>query len=477
MSERPFWQLSACDQAARLTKGEVSANEALEQTLDRVDAVNPKLNAIVQDLSDEARSDAKRLDEAFANNGPVGPLHGVPVTIKVNIDQTGHATTNGLVALKDAIAIGDAPVVTNLKKAGAVVFGRTNTPEFSFRGSTDNELHGRTFNPWNDWASAGGSSGGAGAAVMSGMGSLAHGNDIAGSVRYPSTANGATSVKPGLGRVPSYNPTQTVERGLMAQLMSVQSVLAREVRDVRLGLQTLVGFDPHDPWQVPLPLDKPFGDATDMAKPKIAFSKDTFEFDLHPAVEEALESAREALIKAGYEVENVEPPKVREIADEAAKTLFGEVKVLLDADVRRVGSADINRVFDNYYELTPPHTGDDLLRAMAKRSHYVRQWTLFLQDYPMVLSPYMPGETWAWDRDLQGIEGAREVLSAGVWSISMNYLGLPAGNVPANYNNGLPVGIQIIGRRFREDQVLDACEAIERHVGVMAEHLFAREGA
>ena len=257
MADRPLWQLSACELSEKTSSGEVSATDATESVLARVAEKNPHLNAIVMDLSDEARADAKRLDETLAKSGPVGPLHGVPVTIKVNIDQKDYATTNGVTAFKDMIAPDNSPVVNNLKKAGAVVIGRTNTPEFSFRGSTDNELHGRTYNPWNDWASAGGSSGGAGSAVMAGMGAMGHGNDIAGSVRYPSTTNGATSVKPGFGRVPAWNPSQKAERGLMAQLMSVQSVICREVRDVRLGLDTLVGHDAHDPWQVPLPLIDP----------------------------------------------------------------------------------------------------------------------------------------------------------------------------------------------------------------------------
>ncbi len=472
MSNPPLWQLSACDLRDKIVRRDVTAQEVTQSALARVDEKNPSLNAIVQDLRDEAMADAERLDKAMKTSGPVGPLHGVPVTIKVNVDQTGHATTNGVVAFKDMIAPDDAPVVRNLKNAGAVVIGRTNTPEFSFRGSTDNELHGRTLNPWNDWASAGGSSGGAGSAVMAGMGTMGHGNDIAGSVRYPSTTNGATSVKPGLGRVPAWNPSQKAERGLVAQLMSVQSVLCREVRDVRLGLESLVKYDAHDPWMVPLPIENPFGVEGSKTSNKVAFTKNVFEFELHPAVRKALDTARDALIDAGYDVVEVEPPLVRETAEAAARTLFGEVKVMMDADVRKYGSSDIQGVFDAYYELMPPYEGDELIFAMAKRSHYVRQWNLFLEGYPLVLTPFMPNETWSWNRDLEGVEGARDVLLAGIYSISMNLLGLPAGNVPANYNDGLPVGVQIVGKRFREDMVLNACEAIEQRVGIMAHKLF-----
>jgi amidase len=172
------------------------------------------------------------------------------VTIKENIDQKGHSTPNGVAALAKTLAPGDAPVVRNFRKAGAIPIGRTNTPEFSFRATTVNKLHGRTYSPWNDWASAGGSSGGASAGVMMGYGPLAHGNDIGGSLRFPAYACGAATVKPGLGRVPAYNPSAPEERGPLAQMMSVQGVIAREVRDVRLAMQSLVSYDPHDPWMV-----------------------------------------------------------------------------------------------------------------------------------------------------------------------------------------------------------------------------------
>lgn len=147
---------------------------------------------------------------------------------------------------------------------------------------------------------------------------------------------------------------------------------------------------------------------------------------------------------------------------------------MMDADVRKYGSPAINKVFDNYYELFPPYKGEELLKAMAKRSYYVRQWNLFLQDYPLVLCPFMPATTWAWDHDLQGIEGARDLLEAGIYSVSLNFLGLPAGVVTGNYNDGLPTGIQVVGRRFREDMILEACEEIEQRVGIMAHKLFER---
>ncbi|MEM1046266.1 MAG: amidase family protein [Pseudomonadota bacterium] len=471
MVDRPLWQESACALADRIASGSVSATEAVTETVERMRARNGAINAVVDDLGDEAIRQAAEHDRIQAASGPIGPLHGVPVTIKENIDQTGRATPNGVTAFQSIIAESDSPVVCNLKKAGAIVIGRTNTPEFSFRATTENELHGRTFNPWNDWASAGGSSGGASAAVMSGMGPIAHGNDIGGSLRFPSAATGAATVKPGLGRVPAYNASATVERGLLAQIMSVQGVIAREVRDVRRGMQALVTYDPHDPWMVPMPFEGPALDGP----VKVAFTKNPFEFDLHPSVEAALDTARDVLADAGYVVEEVEPPLLREAASEANRCLFGEVKALVGDDVRTHGSATINRIFDDYFACFDPYQGDELLRGFARRSHFVRQWTLFLQDYPLVLTPFLLQPIFTSNRDAEGREGVMEVLGASIYSSSMNFMGLPAGNIAAHFADGMPINVQIVGRRFREDLILDACAAIESRVGVMAERLFAAE--
>lgn len=471
-SSRPLWQWSASELAKAIAIGSISSAEAVASAVERMNATNDTINAVVDDLGTEALREAEAHDKRFKASGPIGPLHGVPVTIKENVDQKGRATPNGVTAFKDIIAADDAPIVRNLKTAGAIVIGRTNTPEFSFRGTTVNELHGRTFNPWNDQASAGGSSGGAAAGVMMGYGALAHGNDIGGSLRFPAYACGAATVKPGLGRVPAYNPSAAAERGMLAQVMSVQGIIAREVADVRLGLRAAIAYDPHDPWQVPMPFDGP----TEDGPVKVAFTKNTYEFDLHPAVSAALDAARDALAGAGYEVHEVEPPLLREAAEWGVRCLFGEAKVMMDADVRKYGSKTVVAIFDEYYRQFPPFEGDELLRAMAERNRFLRAWTLFMAKYPLVLTPFLPNPIFAWDSDAQGPEGVREVLGSAIYSYSMNYMGLPAGNVPANYNDGQPVGVQIVGRRFREDQILDAAEVIERAAGVMAHRLWAREG-
>lgn len=469
--DRPLWQWSACEIGDAVAAKQVACVDVVQAAIERMHETNDAINAVVDDLSDQAIAHAKARDAEISNGDAPGGLAGVPVTIKENVDQEGRATPNGVTAFKDVIAPDDAPVVRNFLKAGAIVIGRTNTPEFSFRATTVNELHGRTYNPWNDWASAGGSSGGAAAGVMMGYGALGHGNDIGGSLRFPATACGACTVKPGLGRVPAYNPSASVERGMLAQIMSVQGVIGREIRDVRRAMRDLVTYDAHDPWQVPIPFDGPPVDAPI----KVAVTKNAFDFTLHPAVSDALDTARDALADAGYDVADVEPPLTDEAAEAGVRCLFGEARVLLDADIRKYGSPGFQKIFDDYYEQFEPYEDGDLIRSMAERARFVRAWSLFLEEYPLVLTPFMFTPTFGWDRDSEGHEGVREVLGSALYSYAMNFMGLPAANVPASYNDGLPIGVQIVGRRFREDLILDAAEAVESKVGIMAHRLWERE--
>ena len=175
-----IWRWSATRTAAAIRSREISAREATDAALSRMAAVNAKLNAVTVDLSDAARAAADRADRAVAAGAPLGALHGVPVTIKENVDQEGCATTNGVVAFRDLIAPADCPAVANLKSAGAIIIGRTNTPAFSFRIDTVNDLRGRTYNPWSRTHTPGGSSGGAASSVAAGITPLGHGTDIAG---------------------------------------------------------------------------------------------------------------------------------------------------------------------------------------------------------------------------------------------------------------------------------------------------------
>jgi amidase len=477
MTDTPLWQLGAAALAARTRAGDVTAEAAVGAAVARMRAVNPRLNAVVVDTGDAALERARALDRARAAGAVPGPLHGVPVTIKINVDQAGQATSNGIPALKDFIAAADAPLVARLQEAGAVVIGRTNTPEFSFRADTDNPLHGRTHNPWGRHVSAGGSSGGAGAAVMAGMGALAHGNDIGGSLRFPASANGAVTVKPGLGRVAAWNPSQTAERGLLAQLMSVQGLIVREAADLHLAMPVIIAPDPRDPWHVPLPwrgapVERPI---------RVGWTEATWGFDLHPDVAAALRAARAALADAGYAVERIDPPAMPEAAVEGYRALMTEVSHLLGPDIDRLGSDTLKAIFVQNYAMAPPWGMDDYLRALARRTGYARAWSVLLERYPLVLTPFLPQPFFTPGRDAEGAEGLREALGSALWSYAMNYLGLPAGNLPARLaevpgRGPVPVGVQIVGRRWREDLIVDAMVAVEDRLGRLAPELWRRMG-
>ncbi|MGC6529305.1 MAG: amidase family protein [Paracoccaceae bacterium] len=476
MATKEFWQMSAVEVAKATRSGELSAEAVTRSTIDRMHAVNPSLNAVVADLSQEALERAHALDKARNSGQDTGPLHGVPVTIKVNIDQVGWATTNGITALKDAIATENAPIVQNLLDAGAVVIGRTNTPEFSFRADTDNPLHGRTHNPWGRHVSAGGSSGGAGSAVMAGIGALAHGNDIGGSLRFPAAANGAVTVKPGLGRIAAWNPSQTAERGALAQLMSVQGLITRSAADLDLSMPTAMANDPRDPFHV----NMPFRQTPPSGPCKVAFCKDVPGFNVHDDVLKALDAAAEALRDAGYEIEEKEPPHLKETATIGYQALMGEVNALMFEDIRTNGSAQINQIFDEYFVQTPPFEGDDLLKMMAKRTYYAREWSLFLAEYPLILSPFLPQPFFRPGRDTEGSEGVREAIGSALWSYSMNFIGQPAGNLPtrlAELTQGTqPINVQLIGQRWREDMIVDAMMEIEKRIPPLCTALWARMG-
>ncbi|MCE8545441.1 amidase family protein [Ruegeria pomeroyi] len=474
MTETALWQLDATQIAEQTTSGALSAQQAVAAAIERMQTVNPGLNAVVDSCTEAAMARAAELDKARAAGAACGPLHGVPVTIKVNVDQTGYATTNGVTALKDMIAPGDAPVVRNLQNAGAVVIGRTNTPEFSFRADTDNPLYGRTHNPWGRHISPGGSSGGAGSAVMAGIGALAHGNDIGGSLRFPAAANGAVTVKPGLGRVPAWNPSQKAERGMLAQSMSVQGLITRSAADLHLAMPSLIAPDPRDPFHVPLP----WRGAPAEGPIRVAFTKATYGYDLHPEVEAALDTARDALRDAGYLVEEVETPDAFEAGRAGYRALMGEVWALMKADVDAYGSQTVRDIFEVYFQEFPPFHGTELLQVMAQRSHYAREWSLFLEQYPLVLGPFLPQPFFGPDRDTEGAEGVHEVLGAAVWSYSMNFMGLPAACLPSRLaalpKGPQPINVQITARRWREDMAVDAAAAIEARVGRMAPHLWAQ---
>jgi len=472
MSE-DLWRLGAVEAARGIRQGTYSSLEVVESVVARISDRNPALNAIVFDCSEKALDAARLADSARVRGETLGPLHGVPITVKTNVDQRGTPTSNGLPAFKDAIATDDAPVVANLEKAGAIIIGRTNTPELSMRVTTDNPLHGRTFNPWDGEASAGGSSGGAGAAAAAGFGMIHHGNDIAGSLRFPASACGVATVKPGLGRVPAFNPSASMERGLLAQLMSVQGAICREVADVGLATRVMAAGDARDPWWVPAP----FGEVGRVAPSEIrvAVTTESYGYPIDQEIIGLVENAADILSRAGYRVEQVATPSVAEAAGGWFDVAFYEVQQTLDPVAREHGSEALRNIFDWYYTLGELVDADGYRVGIAERSRMTREWNVFLEDYPLVLSPFLMQPTYGWNYDAESEANTHDLFRSAIYSAGINYLSLPAGVLPGGYACGLPCGIQIIGRRFREDLILDAMSAIESAVGVLAHELWDRE--
>lgn len=468
--DRPIWQWSAVEQAEAIRRRELSCVDVVGAAVARMRAANPPLNAVTVDCGDDALREAQAADRALREGAAPGPLFGVPVTIKENVDVKGQATPNGVPAFADLIAPDDAPVVRNLRRAGAIVIGRTNTPEFSFRATTDNPLRGLTRNPWDPEITCGGSSGGAGASVAAGIGAIAHGNDIGGSLRFPAYCNGVATVKPTQGRIPAFNPSATAERPMLAQLMSTQGPIAREVRDVRAGLAAMAQADPRDPWWVPAPLPE----AASVAGLKVAIPKDLARRDVHPAVADALAQAAEHLRAAGCIVETVDTPDIDRPYRLWWNLTFTEMKALQDAAMRPVISPAMTEVLDGYYAIAQLQDLAGYAGGLAERTGLLRRWTTFLAEWPIVLTPLSLVPPPAWDVDVGGRAAIEPFFDALVYQAGLNFLGLPSVVVPVTLHAGVPVGVQLIGGRYQEARCLDAGQAIEDRVGLMAQRLWAR---
>ena len=281
-------------------------------------------------------------------------------------------------------------------------------------------------------------------------------------------------MKPGLGRVPAWNPSQKAERGMLAQSMSVQGLIARHAADLNLAMPTMIAPDPRDPFHVPLPWQ---GEPLSGPIP-VAMTKTVFGADLHPDVDAALDAARDALVDAGYQVDTIEPPDVFAAGRDGYRALMGEVKALLGPDIQKYGSPTIHKVFELYFQEFPPLEDTELLEMLAKRSAYARDWSVFLDRYPLVLTPFLPHPYFGPDRDTESLDGVREALGCAVYSFAFNFMGLPAGCLPtrlADLDQGpQPIAVQLVGRRWREDLIVTAMEAIEARLGTFCDTLWDR---
>lgn len=433
--------------------------EVVSACLDRLEATNPVINAITEVRPESALAAADAADRLIATGAPLGILHGVPVTIKSNVDVSGWATVNGCAALKHNIAPANSACVQNWLNAGTVIVGRTNTPEFCCRWDTSNEVFGVTHNPWNLNRTPGGSSGGAAASLAVGITPLAQGNDLGGSLRQPAQACGVASIRPGLGRVPEWNATDPAEPGPGIQLMAVEGPMARRVRDVRLGLQAMAAADWRDPWWVPAPLQENW----DTGK-TVAVVMDPGGKGISAQVAEGVKRAASLLDNAGFRVEEIEPPGIEEAADVWRVICLTELLTQLQPAVKDICGRRLSLALDYYRAALPECSLEDYMRAFGRRRKVLRDWLDFFTRYDLIVAPVGTEPPLASDADVESLEQTLASIDSFRMTVAVNALSLPAAVVPVGVAGGLPQVVQLIGPPFAEMRCLAAAEAIEAQV-------------
>jgi amidase len=413
--------------------------------------------------AESALAAADAADRRLAAGEPLGPLHGVPITIKVNVDVAGEPTTDAVAALKDNVAREDSPLVKSLREAGAIIVGRSNAPAFSLRWFSDNAFHGRTLNPFDPTRTPGGSSGGAAAAIATGMGAIAHGNDYGGSVRYPAWACGVVGLRTTVGRVPAYKASAP-NRIVTNQMMSTQGPLARTVADARLALSVMARGSALDPQWTDAPLEH----ADARAPVRVAVFSTWSESPVDPSVSAAVDQAAKWLADAGYAVDAVEPPDFAELAAMQFGLVMNDMRRAGEALMRQHGDAALRTALDHYMAVTPPMDRDQALDALQRRFTIAREWSLFFEQYPVLLMPNSWERQFPIDDDQRDAGRTRGILLAQAPMLAPAVLGLPGLSVPTGTHQGLPVGVQLVANRFREDRLLAAGEVLERAAGFSA---------
>ena len=456
-----WWRKGAVELARAIAAGEATSREVVESHLARIERVNPQVNAVVRTMADAALAAADEADAAVRRRERLGPLHGVPCTVKENIDVAGLPTTQGIEALAAAVPDRDAPVVERIRAAGAIPIARTNLPDLGLRVHTDSALYGRTKNPWSPDRTAGGSSGGEAAALATGMSPLGLGNDIGGSLRNPAHCCGIASIKPSTGVVPDAQTFPIKDIGLSAQLMLNQGPMARRIADVRAGLLALAGPHPRDPVSVPVSLTGAEG-----RRLRVAVMGDVPGGATHPGVRDAVVAAGRVLAEMAHIVDAAVPPRVEEACDTWRTQMNGELSLqlaMLDAVMGEGGRAFLHLTKD----LSPEVGLAEWSQAQYRRNGIAREWGEWFSEWDVLLCPVWTQPPFRYDEDIAGPEGARATLELLRPVLPPNLLGLPAAVVPFGFADGLPVGVQVVSARYRDLMVLDVAEAIERSSAVV----------
>lgn len=446
-----LFEYGVAEIAELLRSGDVSAREVVLAHLGRIDEHNPYLGAVTVSLRDSALAAGDACDRCDRNDR--GPLHGVPFSVKENLDCMGSPTTHGVPSLRDAMPYADAPAVARLKSAGAIPVARTNLSEMGLRLCAENPLRGRTLNPYDRKRTAGGSSSGDAVAVATGMVPLGVGSDIGGSLRIPAHCCGVATLKPTTGRVAHAASLEPRDHGMAGQAMLAVGPLTRSVGDLKLALSVMAGRDLRDPRSVDVPLRG--GDAPRRA----ALVKTLPGAPLPASSLAALEEAAKRLRSAGWEVEEAVPPELSRVGDVFRKILATDLSTIapelepflsekLNAHLQRVIRAGRLHEASNY-------------RIHSERSRLMRAWSSFFAEYPITLGPTFARDIWLIDADLDPAHGIELLQETVRFVIAGNALGLPCVTVPMGLAGGLPTSVSIYADLFREDLCLEAAESVE----------------
>lgn len=459
-----LWKMGAVELARGIKEKRFKSREAVEAHLARIEEVNPQVNAVTVVLAESAIASADEADKKTASGADLGPLHGVPFTVKENIDLVGSPTTQGVHAMVEAFPPQDAPHIKQIKEAGAIPFGRTNLPDFGLRWHTDNDLRGATKNPWDASRTPGGSSGGEAAALATGMTPLGMGNDLGGSLRWPSQCCGTTAIKPTLGRVAWASSLPPGDDPITIQLFATQGPMARRVEDLRVALAAMAGYDARNPWWTPaLPAGQ-----THAHPRKVAMAVDPGGAGVDDQVADGVRKAGKVLADAGYEVEEVDLPRLIEAAQLWQDMVLTEVTTAMLPMIEPLVSDDARSFLGSTSDLRPTLDFAGYIQAFAQRQSIARDWQVFLDDYALVLGPVFTIRPFEVGYDLKGGKDGDDLTRAARLTVAAgNLLGLPAVAVPVGVAEGLPQVVQLIGGRFREELCLDAAQAIEDSCGLL----------
>jgi Asp-tRNA(Asn)/Glu-tRNA(Gln) amidotransferase A subunit family amidase len=460
MSELTF--LSAVSMARQIREKKISPVELANAHLAKIERLNPKLNAFVHVDPERVRREARAAEDEVMKGEALGPLHGVPISIKSSLDVAGLRCESGSRLRAGHIPTQDAPLVARLRGAGAILLGVTNTPELLMAWETDNLLYGRTNSPWDLERTPGGSSGGEAAAIASGMSAGGVGSDGGGSIRVPAHFSGICGLKPTPGRIPATGHFPA--SGGPFALIGVVGPMARTVADLKALFEVMQGPDDGDTCAAPVPVRWPTERET--KKLRIGYFEDDGRTPVTPETHAAVIAAAEALRGAGFEVEPFRPEGLEE-ARVLWKKFFVTAGGMLIRPMFREREHELSPVLKQFLAWSAaesPLTAETLLEAWIGRDTLRAKFLAQMRKYPILLCPaaaipaFRHGER-SWKIDGKTV-GYLDAWSYTEW---FNLLGNPGAVVPVSHSaEGLPIGVQIVGRPWEEEQVLAVAAALEK---------------